>query len=90
LNDFGIERDIDQSRARRIAKDRIRVAVEAPSGAYRPTTSLEDLVQARERLGIPAGGRWFVYVGGFQCTVLVSHLDVTRVAMLVLQMKPPG
>lgn len=57
-----------------IARERIRVAVEAPSGVYRPSTAQEDLDGARERLGIPAGSRWFVYVGGFN-----PHKRVDRI-----------
>ena len=47
-----------------VARDRIRVAEEAPAAAYRPAG--EEAVQhAAREAGLPAGARWFVYVGGF-------------------------
>ncbi|HEX6134059.1 MAG TPA: glycosyltransferase family 1 protein [Longimicrobiales bacterium] len=52
---------------------RIRVAVEAPSAAYRPSTS-EEVAAAAARAGLPAGARWLVYVGGFN-----PHKRVDRI-----------
>jgi glycosyltransferase involved in cell wall biosynthesis len=51
---------------------RIRVAVEAPAPAYRPSAPAE-AAGAAERLGLPAGARWFIYVGGFSPH---KHVDV--------------
>jgi glycosyltransferase involved in cell wall biosynthesis len=53
--------------------DRIRVAVEAPAEAYRPTESHEEIRRAAARLGLPSDARWFVYVGGFNPH---KHVDV--------------
>lgn len=48
----------------RIPRDRIRVAVEAPAAAYRPSDAA-DVAAAASRAGLPAGAAWFTYVGGF-------------------------
>jgi glycosyltransferase involved in cell wall biosynthesis len=48
-----------------VPPSRIRVAVEAPAPAYRPTERREDIAAAAERAGVPPGRSWFVYVGGF-------------------------
>jgi len=42
----------------------IRVAVEAPALVYSPA-SRADAARAAAKLGLPAGARWFAYVGGF-------------------------
>ncbi len=47
-----------------VAPRRIRVAVEAPAGAYRPSAR-GDVQAAAARAGLAEGARWFVYVGGF-------------------------
>ena len=52
---------------------RIRVAVEAPAAAYRPSDSPADVERAASSAGIPSGAPWFVYVGGFNPH---KHLDV--------------
>jgi len=44
---------------------RIRVTNEAPSPAFRPAGSLDDVHRAAARAGLPPGARWFIYVGGF-------------------------
>ncbi len=51
-------------RVLRVPKSRLRVSLEAPAAAYRPSAPA-DVARAAERLGLPAGARWFVYVGGF-------------------------
>jgi alpha-1,3-rhamnosyl/mannosyltransferase len=43
----------------------IRVAVEAPASAFRPSTDAGDVRRAAARVGIPDGRRWILYVGGF-------------------------
>ncbi len=48
-----------------VQRTRIRVALEAPAAAYRKSSSPQDVAAIRARLGLPVGGRWFVYVGGF-------------------------
>jgi glycosyltransferase involved in cell wall biosynthesis len=49
----------------RIPRDRIRIALEAPSPEYRPSESPEKIAEAAARVGLPAGARWLTYVGGF-------------------------
>jgi glycosyltransferase involved in cell wall biosynthesis len=55
----------DLERVIGIPRTRIRVAVEAPSAAYRPSDSPLEIRGAASRVGIPDGARWFTYVGGF-------------------------
>lgn len=56
-----------------VPAERIRVAVEAPAAAYRPSESDDDVTRAAAKAGLPAGAPWFVYVGGFNPH---KHLDV--------------
>ena len=58
----------------RVPANRIRVAVEAPATAYRPSDSPADIMRAAERLGLPQNARWLVYVGGFN-----PHKRVDRI-----------
>jgi glycosyltransferase involved in cell wall biosynthesis len=63
---------------------RIRVAVEAPGAAYRPSGPGE-ISDAAGRAGIPAGHRWFIYVGGFGPhkrvdAIVRAHGEVVRSA----------
>ncbi|MEQ1857437.1 MAG: glycosyltransferase family 1 protein [Longimicrobiales bacterium] len=55
----------DLERVIGIPRTRIRVAVEAPSAAYRPSDSPEAIRAVAARIGLPEGARWFTYVGGF-------------------------
>ncbi|MBI1722740.1 MAG: glycosyltransferase family 4 protein [Gemmatimonadetes bacterium] len=48
-----------------VAPARLRIAVEAPSAVYRPSESAQAIGAAAAKLGLPAGARWFTYVGGF-------------------------
>lgn len=48
-----------------IPAHRIRVTSEAPSAAFRPSDSQDQIRSAAARLGLPDGARWIVYVGGF-------------------------
>lgn len=47
-----------------VRRERIRVAGEAPAGAYVPS-SAGAIAATAAAIGLPAGARWFVYVGGF-------------------------
>ncbi len=47
-----------------VPRGAIRVAVEAPARSYHPAGAGES-AGAADRAGLPAGARWFVYVGGF-------------------------
>jgi glycosyltransferase involved in cell wall biosynthesis len=54
----------DIARVHRVPRHRIDIAVEAPSAAFGPKH--RDLVnEFAVKSGIPAGARWFIYVGGF-------------------------
>jgi glycosyltransferase involved in cell wall biosynthesis len=55
----------DLTRFLGIAPGRIRVAVEAPAPSFRPERDPARLAAITSRLGVPAGARWFIYVGGF-------------------------
>ena len=57
----------------RVPRARLRVALEAPADAYRPSESAAEVTAAAERAGIPASARWFAYVGGFNPH---KHVDV--------------
>jgi glycosyltransferase involved in cell wall biosynthesis len=56
-----------------VRTDRIRVAVEAPAAAYRPS-SMADAQCAARRAGVPERHRWLTYVGGFN-----PHKRVDRI-----------
>jgi glycosyltransferase involved in cell wall biosynthesis len=47
-----------------VERDRIRVVMPAPSASYQPEPESVAIAAACE-LGVPAGERWFTYVGGF-------------------------
>lgn len=55
-----------------VAPARIRVAIEAPSPVYRPSEAA-DVHRMAALVGLPAGARWFTYVGGFNPH---KHVDV--------------
>jgi glycosyltransferase involved in cell wall biosynthesis len=65
-----------------VPRERIRVTVEAPAAAYSPSGDA-DIAAAAGRLGLPAGVRWFVYVGGFNPhkrvdAIIRAHARVAR------------
>jgi alpha-1,3-rhamnosyl/mannosyltransferase len=55
----------DLHRVLGVAKERIRVCVEAPAAAYRPSETPAQVRAAAEAAGLPRDARWFTYVGGF-------------------------
>jgi len=57
----------------RLPRERVRVAVAAPSTAFRPSERRAEIDAMAARVGLPAGARWFVYVGGFNPH---KHVDV--------------
>jgi glycosyltransferase involved in cell wall biosynthesis len=68
-----------------VSPSRIRVAVEAPAAAYRPSETAAEIANAAARLGVPAGRRWFVYVGGFGAhkridAIVRAHAAVAKTA----------
>jgi alpha-1,3-rhamnosyl/mannosyltransferase len=56
-----------------VAQHRLRVTLEGVSEAYRPSESPDEIRAASARLGLPAGARWLMYVGGFGPH---KHVDV--------------
>ncbi len=48
-----------------VAPERLRVAVEAPAAAFRPSERVEHIAAAAAAVGLPPGAQWIVYVGGF-------------------------
>lgn len=66
-----------------VDRARIRVTVEAPAEAFRPSESPELAAAAAGRAGVPAGAAWFTYVGGFNPhkhvdTIVRAHAAVCR------------
>ncbi len=66
-----------------VPASRIRVAVEAPAAAYRPSDSPDDVARAAAAAGVPAGAPWFAYVGGFNPhknldVIVRAHAAVAR------------
>ncbi len=55
----------DLARILHVPPGKIRVSTEAPAAAYRPSESAADIARAAANIGLPAGARWFTYVGGF-------------------------
>ena len=62
VSDFAADQ-IMQAHA--VPRERIRVAVEAPAPAFVPSDSPTAIAERAARVGLPAGARWFTYVGGF-------------------------
>jgi glycosyltransferase involved in cell wall biosynthesis len=67
----------------RVARARIRVALEAPSPAFVPSRSPSDVDAVAARVGVPPGCRWFVYVGGFNPhknvdLIVKAHAEAAR------------
>ncbi len=66
-----------------VARNRIRVAVEAPSPVFRPSGDAGEIRGAAARAGLPEDARWFTYVGGFGPhknvdAVVRAHAHVAR------------
>lgn len=55
---------LELQRVLKVPRSRLRVSLEAPAAAYRPSSTAEIAAAARHA-GLPADARWFVYVGGF-------------------------
>ncbi len=64
-----------------IASEKVRVAPEAPSSDYHPSKSEAEVAAAAERVGLPSGARWFVYVGGFNPHKNVSAIVRAHAAL---------
>lgn len=78
VSDFAAE---EIKRVLGVNPSRIRVALEAPADAYRHRPSPQEVSDAAIRYHLPAGARWFVYVGGFNPH---KHVDVLVRAVATL------
>ena len=67
-----------------IPREKVRVAVAAPSTDFRPSDTPGEIEAMASEVGLPPGARWFVYVGGFNPH---KHVDkiVRAHARLVLE-----
>lgn len=61
------------AKVHRVPRSRLRVALEAPTEAYRPSENPAEVMAAAARVGVPRSGRWLAYVGGFNPH---KHVDV--------------
>lgn len=68
---------------------RIRVAVEAPAAGYRPSESCADVARMGQAAGVPSGGEWFVYVGGFNPHKHVDLIVRAHAAIVAERADPP-
>jgi glycosyltransferase involved in cell wall biosynthesis len=73
----------------RVPRSRLRVALEAPASAYAPSTSPDAVAAVAARVGLPAGSRWFVYVGGFGPHKNVDLIVKAHAAVAAASPDPP-
>jgi glycosyltransferase involved in cell wall biosynthesis len=73
----------------RVPRSRLRVALEAPAPAYVPSQSATDVKAVAARVGLPAGSRWFVYVGGFGPHKNVDLVVRAHAAVAAASSSPP-
>lgn len=78
VSDFAAD---EIKRVLRVNPARIRVALEAPADAYRHRPGGQEVLDAGIQQRLPAGARWFVYVGGFNPH---KHVDVLVRAVAAL------
>lgn len=68
---------------------RIRVSVEAPAPAFRPSESRGEIERVATKLGIDPHARWFVYVGGFNPHKHVDKIVGAHAALSRASATPP-
>ena len=66
----------------RVPRERIRVAVEAPALAFRPSEQVADVERVAAKVGLAGGSRWFIYVGGFNPHKHVDQIVRAHAAMV--------
>jgi glycosyltransferase involved in cell wall biosynthesis len=71
----------------KIPLSRLRVSLEAPAAAYRPSDDPGDVARVAMQAGVPLGARWLAYVGGFNPH---KHLEVLVEAHGVLATQLPN
>jgi alpha-1,3-rhamnosyl/mannosyltransferase len=72
----------DVERVHGVPRERIDIAVEAPSSGFKPRDEAMILAEAKN-VGLAEGERWFVYVGGFNPhknvpSIIRAHAAVVR------------
>ena len=72
-----------------IQKGRIRVTSEAPAEAYAPSEDRKAIAALAARAGVPAGARWFTYVGGFNPHKHVDAIVRAHAAVAREMTEPP-
>jgi glycosyltransferase involved in cell wall biosynthesis len=73
----------------RVDPTRLRVALEAPADAYRPSEDPADVAAAAQRAGVAHSARWFAYVGGFSPHKYVDLLVRAHAAVASEMAEPP-
>ena len=73
----------------RVDPARIRIAVEAPAVAYRPSDTPAEVSDASRRAGVPPGSRWLIYVGGFNPHKRLEILIHAHAAVAARVANPP-
>jgi len=68
---------------------RLRVALEAPAAAYRPSEGPEEIAAAARAVGLPPGARWLAYVGGFNPHKRLEDLVRAHAALASRLPDPP-
>ncbi len=72
-----------------VAPGRIRVTGEAPAAAFRPSAGPAEIRAAAARIGLPAGARWLIYVGGFNPHKHVDAIVRAHAAVAATLAEPP-
>ena len=65
-----------------VSRARIRVTEEAPATVYQPGSTDAQIREAAAHVGLPAGARWFTYVGGFNPHKYVDLLVHAHAALV--------
>jgi glycosyltransferase involved in cell wall biosynthesis len=73
----------------RVPRTKLRVALEAPAGAYRPSEDQAEVTAAARRAGVEGAARWFAYVGGFNPHKHVDLLIRAHAAVASEMRDPP-
>ncbi len=73
----------------RVKRERLRVAVLAPADVYRIATDPDAIRATAQRISIPPGRRWIIYVGGFNPHKHVDLLVKAHAAVAAREANPP-
>lgn len=68
---------------------KLRVTLEGVAEAYRPSDSAADIDEVAARIGLPAGSRWLMYVGGFGPHKHVDLIVRAHARVASTQANPP-